>query len=118
VAKIKEQIKSACLGVATAVEKLQTDSGVKDKIAVHWIELLIEKAKGIQQERVYNRETRDPRLNDSAIKGDERNVIKQGIMKAIQDELYAWVIMQPPERYAKLDEQTRLLFTFAHAELY
>jgi hypothetical protein len=47
---------------------LQTDSGVKDKIAVQWIKLLLKQAQKIQEERVYNHETRDPRLNDPKIK--------------------------------------------------
>ncbi|KAJ7832377.1 hypothetical protein B0H13DRAFT_2240461 [Mycena leptocephala] len=106
IAKIKEQIRSACLGVASAVDKLQTDSGVKDKIASHWIGLLIEMAKSAQQERVFNRGTRDPQLNDPKIKGEEREVIKQKILTTIQEELFTWVIMQPPERYEKLDQKT------------
>ncbi|KAJ7857220.1 hypothetical protein B0H13DRAFT_2237721 [Mycena leptocephala] len=90
VAKIKEQIRSACLGVATAVENLQTESGVKDKISVHWIELLLNRAREIQQERVYNRETRDPRLNDPKIKNGARQLVKQGIINDIQEELFDW----------------------------
>ncbi|KAJ7310144.1 hypothetical protein DFH08DRAFT_718875 [Mycena albidolilacea] len=107
IAKIKKQIRAACLGVATAVENLQTETGVKDKIATHWIELLLEEAQKIQQERVYNRETRDPRLNDVKIKNEARQLVKQSIINEIQEQLFAWVIMQPPERYEKLDEQTR-----------
>ncbi|KAJ7862001.1 hypothetical protein B0H14DRAFT_3615236 [Mycena olivaceomarginata] len=108
VAKIKEQIRSACLGVASVVENLQTESGVKDKISVHWIELLLDQARKIQQERVYNRDTRDLRLNDPRIKNEARQLVKQGIINEIQEELFDWVIMQPPERYEKLDEQTRI----------
>ncbi|KAJ6508188.1 hypothetical protein C8R45DRAFT_815921 [Mycena sanguinolenta] len=108
VAKIKEQILAACLGVATTVENLQTESGVKDKIAVHWIELLLDRARKIQQERVYNRETRDLRLNDPKVKNEARQLVKQGIINQIQEKLFDWVIMQPPERYEKLDEQTRI----------
>ncbi|KAJ7123807.1 hypothetical protein C8R43DRAFT_899414 [Mycena crocata] len=107
VQKIKEQIKSACLGVAGAVELMQKESGVKDKISEHWIQLLIEKARKIQQERVYNKDTRDPRLNDPSIKGDSRNKIKEAILGEIQEELYAWVIMQPEERYKSLNEESR-----------
>ncbi|KAJ6595239.1 hypothetical protein DFH09DRAFT_906296, partial [Mycena vulgaris] len=107
IAQIKEQIKAACLGVETAVEALQTATGVKDKIAVHWIEQLIQKAREMQKERVYDGATRDPRLNDKHIKGDEREDIKQGIITAIQEELYAWVILQPEERYNALDEESR-----------
>ncbi|KAJ7885706.1 hypothetical protein B0H14DRAFT_2338587 [Mycena olivaceomarginata] len=107
VTKIKEQIRAACLGVAAAVEQLQTDSGVKDKISVHWIGLLIDKAREIQKQRIFNHETRDPRLGDAKIVGDARKAIKQGLMETIQEELYTWVIMQPPERYEKLDQETR-----------
>jgi hypothetical protein len=89
------------------VVQLQMDSGVKDKIAVHWIDLLIEKARLLQQERVYNRDTRDKRLNDTRIKGDPREAIKQAIIDEIQEELYAWVILQPNHRYEQLDEESR-----------
>ncbi|KAJ7649282.1 hypothetical protein B0H17DRAFT_1270814 [Mycena rosella] len=107
IAQIKEQIKAACRGVETAVEALQTATGVKDKIAVHWIKQLIQKAREIQKERVYDGATRDPRLNDKHIKGDERDEIKQGIITAIQEELYAWVILQPEERYNAWNEESR-----------
>ncbi|KAJ6473049.1 hypothetical protein C8R45DRAFT_1054844 [Mycena sanguinolenta] len=107
VAKIKEQIRAACRGVATAVEVLQTESGVKDKIAMHWIEQLIEKARGVNQEQVFNRNTRDPRLNDSRIKGPVRETIKQEILDKIQEELFTWVIIQPPDRYAELDDLSK-----------
>ncbi|KAF8147592.1 hypothetical protein K438DRAFT_1910535 [Mycena galopus ATCC 62051] len=70
--RITKQIKTACLGVESAVEALQTETGVKDKIATHWIGLLIEKAREVQKERVYNHATRDPRLNDKNIKGEPR----------------------------------------------
>ncbi|KAJ6590924.1 hypothetical protein B0H10DRAFT_2330640 [Mycena sp. CBHHK59/15] len=104
---IKKQIKAACLGVATAVEKLQTETGVKDKISVHWINQLIEKARDVQKERIYDRDTRDPRLNDNRIKGEERAEIKQDLITKIQDELYTWVIMQPTDRYEKLTPESR-----------
>ena len=80
---------------------------MKDKIAVHWIEQLIQKAREIQKERVYDGATRDRRLNDKCIKGDEREEIKQGIITAIQEELYAWVILQPEDRYNALSEESR-----------
>ncbi|KAJ7758185.1 hypothetical protein DFH07DRAFT_772651 [Mycena maculata] len=105
--KIEEQIQSAYLGVAAAVELLQTESGVKDKIAAHWIQLLTEKARAMQKAQVFNRDTRDPRLNDSKIKGEARDDIKQSIIDAIQEELYSWVILQPQDQYAKLGEESR-----------
>ena len=39
--EIAEQIYAACYGVASNVEKLQTATGTKDKIAQHWIEILL-----------------------------------------------------------------------------
>ncbi|KAJ7664821.1 hypothetical protein B0H17DRAFT_1162742 [Mycena rosella] len=104
--KIREQIRAACRGVTSAVEQIQTESRVKDKIAVHWIEQLIDKAREIQKERVYNRGTRDLRLNDPKIKGDDREEIKQAIIDEIQEELYTWVIIQPSDRYQELDEHS------------
>ncbi|KAJ6552358.1 hypothetical protein B0H10DRAFT_1849475 [Mycena sp. CBHHK59/15] len=104
---IKKQIKAACLGVATAVEKLQTETGVKDKISVHWINQLIEKARDVQKERIYDRDTRDPRLNDNRIKGEEQAEIRQDLITKIQDKLYTWVIMQPTDRYEKLTPESR-----------
>ncbi|KAJ7165402.1 hypothetical protein C8R46DRAFT_901106 [Mycena filopes] len=103
VQSIKAQIKAACLGVAKGVEKLQTETGVKDKISTHWINLLIEKARALQQEQIYNADTRDARLNDRRIKGDERTAIKDALITKIQDDLFRWVIMQPSDRYDKLD---------------
>ncbi|KAJ6617842.1 hypothetical protein B0H10DRAFT_1796504 [Mycena sp. CBHHK59/15] len=100
---IKQQIKAACLGVAKGVETLQTETGVKDKISMHWINLLIEKARQIQQERIFNPETRDERLNDRIIKGEERAEIKEALITEIQEELFEWVIMQPTDRYEKLE---------------
>lgn len=103
---IKAQIKAACLGVAKGVEKLQTETGVKDKISTHWINLLIDKARALQQQRIYNADTRDERLNDRRIKGEERAEVKDTLIIDIQEELFAWVIMQPPHRYEKLTTES------------
>ena len=40
------------LGVASKVEDMQTASGIKDKIAQHWIERLIAKARKIKSEHL------------------------------------------------------------------
>jgi hypothetical protein len=42
------QIRLATYGVATHVEALQTSTGTKDKIAQHWIDILIQKARETQ----------------------------------------------------------------------
>ncbi|KAJ7658930.1 hypothetical protein B0H14DRAFT_2659262, partial [Mycena olivaceomarginata] len=60
IARITKQIKTACFGVESAIEALQTETGVKDKIAAHWIGLLIAKTRNIQQEKVFNHGTQDP----------------------------------------------------------
>ncbi|KAJ7483006.1 hypothetical protein B0H11DRAFT_1862828 [Mycena galericulata] len=44
------QIRLATLGIAAHVEALQTASGTKDKIAQHWIDILIQKSREMQAE--------------------------------------------------------------------
>uniref|UniRef100_A0A0W0F4Z4 Uncharacterized protein n=1 Tax=Moniliophthora roreri TaxID=221103 RepID=A0A0W0F4Z4_MONRR len=41
---LREQIALACLGRQKTIEKLQTETGVKDKTAGFWIKILLEKA--------------------------------------------------------------------------
>ncbi|KAJ7463099.1 hypothetical protein B0H11DRAFT_2310350 [Mycena galericulata] len=45
---VLEQLRLATYGVAARVEALQTVTGTKDKIAQHWIEILILKAREMQ----------------------------------------------------------------------
>lgn len=49
-----------------------------------------------------NSPTRDPRLKSSHLKGKAREDIKAEIKQDIQNELYAWVIMQPKQRFEQL----------------
>ena len=91
----------------TAVEKLQTDTGVKDPIAVYWIPKVLERSREIQQVRMYNHATRDPRLNDKSVKDQARVDIKNGILDEIQPEVFAWLLTQPPERYQLLPIDSR-----------
>ncbi|KAJ7635967.1 hypothetical protein DFH06DRAFT_1272024 [Mycena polygramma] len=63
----------ACLGNKTAVDASYTSTGVKDKIAQHWISALLEKAKLAHHEHLSDKTTREPELNNSRCKGDERN---------------------------------------------
>jgi hypothetical protein len=44
-AEINEQVQAAMRGFSTPVEHLQTATGTKDKIAQHWIEILLKKAR-------------------------------------------------------------------------
>lgn len=45
-----EQLRLATYGVASHVTALQTKTGTKDKIAQHWIDMLIQKARDKQAE--------------------------------------------------------------------
>lgn len=104
---IERQISVACLGVKEAVEKIQTETGVKDKTANFWIEQLLDKARKAQDDQLFNRAIRDPRLNDAKTKGATREDIKQAIKLNIQKELLDWVVRQPAGRFALLDQDSR-----------
>ncbi|KDR77189.1 hypothetical protein GALMADRAFT_267364 [Galerina marginata CBS 339.88] len=105
---IKDQIWVAGLGVQEAVDNIQTETGVKDKTALFWIQQMIDKARIIHQARLFTPATRDPRLNDPKIKGPPRELIKTEIKIEVQRELFQWVITQPADRYARLDENSPL----------
>jgi hypothetical protein len=45
---VLEQIRLATLGVESHIETLQTNTGVKDKIAQHWIDILIKESRRLQ----------------------------------------------------------------------
>ncbi|KAJ6560926.1 hypothetical protein B0H10DRAFT_1966768 [Mycena sp. CBHHK59/15] len=94
------EIFAAYLGVQDAVSAIQTRPSVKDEMAVFWMEQLVEKARNLQQERINDPRTR--RLRDKHPTGEAREDVKSEIKAKIQAELFDWVIMQPPERYAKL----------------
>ncbi|KAJ7037051.1 hypothetical protein C8F04DRAFT_1332637 [Mycena alexandri] len=94
---IRWQVWMACLGSQSALSESYTSTGVKDKIAQHWILVLLEKAKIAHLEQISNKDTCDPRLKDSRCKGPERTAIKDAIKHRIQQELWDWVVQQPNE---------------------
>ena len=49
-AEINEQVRMAMRGYSEPVKKLQTATGTKDKIAQHWIEILLAKARKMKTE--------------------------------------------------------------------
>ncbi|KAJ6618500.1 hypothetical protein B0H10DRAFT_1649136, partial [Mycena sp. CBHHK59/15] len=59
---IKEQIFAAYLRVQDAVSAIQTRTGVKEKMAVFWMEQLVEKARNLQQEHI-----NDPRTHNTCL---------------------------------------------------
>jgi len=47
--QVETQVRAACLGVASTVEKLQTDTGVKDAFTQYWIDNLIGRARNLKK---------------------------------------------------------------------
>ncbi|TFK31456.1 hypothetical protein BDQ12DRAFT_701562 [Crucibulum laeve] len=102
---IEEQIQVACLGVQDAVQIIQTCTGTKDKIAQFWIDKLIPMAREKQKLR-FQALTSDAHLNNPKLKGAELDAAKLAIKKEIQVDLMAWLVKQPPDRYALLPEDS------------
>ena len=88
---IHEQLCRAALGDKGGVEKLRSETGVKDKIAQHWIGILIEKAKVMTSSRCTDPKTKDVRLR-GRISAEERKKIKDAIQRDIQKELIDWLV--------------------------
>jgi hypothetical protein len=84
----------ACLGDQTTLDMLYKSTGVKDKIAQYWIAQLLDKAKVAHQEKLSNRDTRDPELNNPNCKGLARSTLKERIKNRIQRDLWDWIVQQ------------------------
>ncbi|KAH9922979.1 uncharacterized protein B0H18DRAFT_878929, partial [Fomitopsis serialis] len=56
------QIRLAALGVKKDVTQRQTETGTKDKLAEHWIKILLDRARDEQQRRITTPATADARL--------------------------------------------------------
>ncbi|OBZ68157.1 hypothetical protein A0H81_11959 [Grifola frondosa] len=104
--EVKKQIYAAALGVASTVEAMQTESGVKDKLAEFWIQQLIARARDLQQIRIHNPATRDSRLNARRI--INRPLLCREICANIQSELMDWLYMQPTHHYNLLPPESPL----------
>lgn len=98
VAVIHEQLCHAALGDKGSVERLKSETGVKDKIAQHWIGILLEKAKVMMTTRCTDPKTKDVRLKGK-ISPEKRTEIKDLIQKDIQKELIDWLVRQPEDSY-------------------
>lgn len=100
--EIKSQIRLATTDTEGAVIEAQKKSGIKDRIAQHWIELAIVKRRELNKMRITNAQTKDPRLTTKALTKDEREIMKLTIQKEISDEVFEWIIQQPPHQYNAL----------------
>ncbi|KAJ7436399.1 hypothetical protein FB451DRAFT_1344639 [Mycena latifolia] len=89
---IRWQVWTACLGHKKNLDATYSQTGVKDKIAQFWIHKLLEMAKN-QQEM------------------DARAAVKEEISLKIQKDLWDWVVQQPPESFAKLDENDHMFLS-------
>ena len=104
---IQMQIELAALGVAKPIEEAQSRFGIKDKIAQHWIDILLNMARTEQSIQLNAPQTRDARLNDKFLKGDARKGVKAEICRNIQHELLLWLYTQPKHRYQVLPPTSR-----------
>lgn len=102
VAIIHEQLRRAAFGDKGSVEKLKSETGVKDKIAQHWIGVLLEKAKVMMASQCTDSKTKDARLKGKISK-EKRAEIKVAIRRNIQKELVDWLVCQPED----YDDQDR-----------
>lgn len=105
---IEAQLWVACSGASDSVKVMQTETGIKDKIAQFWIEKALAKASELKQERLSNPETRDLRLNDRKCTGATRKAINEEIIVAIQREIFDWLVQQPPHNYNNLCADSRM----------
>ena len=102
---IQHQIHLACEGVACRVTEFQTETGIKDRTAQYWIDQALERSSKLIRKRTNGSETQDPRLKGKLEPGEQKQ-IKATIQSETAAEVYRWVIEQPPERYAKLPQDS------------
>jgi len=48
-AEVEKQLATACLGITSNVNTLQTNSGIKDAFTQHWVDDLILRSRELQQ---------------------------------------------------------------------
>jgi hypothetical protein len=72
----------------------------------------LERSRQLQQTKIYNKATRDPRLNDKNIKGKERQALKDTLIGKVQSEVFQWLVEQPPSRFNALPQDSRNVLLF------
>ena len=92
---------------------MKSETGVKDKIAQHWIGILLEKAKEKMATRCTNPKTKDARLKGK-ISPEERAKIKDSIRMGIQEELLDWLVRRPEDHYRQIQSGVYDLISLAN----
>ncbi|KZT63469.1 hypothetical protein DAEQUDRAFT_741901 [Daedalea quercina L-15889] len=100
--EVQTQIRLAALGIKQDITDQQRESGVKDKLAEHWIKILLERARDEQKRRIPT----DARLK--GLHGEERAHLVLEVKKEIQAELLEWLVQQPPDSYNNLPADSPL----------
>ncbi|EAU92084.2 hypothetical protein CC1G_09605 [Coprinopsis cinerea okayama7 len=95
---VKAQVRLACYGKRDDLQSNISQSGVKDKISQHWIELMFSKSQELQAQRMRDRLTRDPRLNERMSRED-RIRLKEAIQRNIQHELWNEIVWLPEDSF-------------------
>lgn len=76
-------------------------------------------ARAEEEIHIRNPLTRDKRLNNKHLKGDDLSDVKEEIKASIQKQLFQWLTQQPADRYSTLPENSRKLsclkYGFYHA---
>ncbi|KAH6868945.1 hypothetical protein BKA70DRAFT_1491597 [Coprinopsis sp. MPI-PUGE-AT-0042] len=104
---IKAQVRLACFGDKKTLKSNASQSGVKDKISQHWIELMLSEYKDLHKVKLSNRDTRDPLLNSKNLAPEKRAAIKGNIRQNIQHDLWNRVV-KLPHGSANLEDVTDL----------
>ncbi|VDB98021.1 unnamed protein product [Peniophora sp. CBMAI 1063] len=102
IATIKEMYNLAFDGSTTKLKELQAETGVKDRIAEHW---LAEISTLVQQQtklRITDKRMKDPRLHSKKTSKEERAVIRAEIKAVIAQEARVWLYSQPAHSFNAL----------------
>lgn len=88
------------------VDRIQTESGIKDKTTTYWVERVVDMARTQVNDRIKSEKTRDPILSQRLSQKERTRTVK-AIKKDIQVNTFHWLISQPPDRYAALPVDSR-----------
>jgi hypothetical protein len=100
-----KQFHAAASGVQSVVDKLITETSMKDRIALTWISQLVEKSNAQQRDCIECEATKDSHLNVPMSKKQQK-ALKDTIKAEIQQDLLCWLIMQPPDHFDQLSDNS------------